>query len=237
MKNKFLFLPLMGYLFLSFCVSSCKKATFLKVDNNKVSTTIDGTSGNINIETDGKEVEVVHSPRWIKTSINEENTILNYTIELNTDRKLREDSIVLKSSDLTCAVYVKQTFKATYIKFDNDTVRFGRKGGTEQVSVEVDAASPLHVDNMNIAKVDGRKIIITMPETWERTGVTKVIKVSCDDITANLIVLQETKKCKRCGGSGFLNKPCSNCGGLGAHMCCMWTGKEMCPSCYGTGIE
>ena len=218
-------------------LTSCHKATFLKVDNNTVKTNIEGTSGDIKIETDGKKVEIAHAPRWVKATVNEEKTVLHYTVELNTDRKLREDSIVLKSSKLTCSIYVRQSFKATYIKMEPDSVSFPIEGGTVEVSVDVDADTPLSVDNMDIAKIEGRKIIITMPRTNSTRSKKKVVKVTCDDISTDLVVTQESGACARCGGSGFLNKPCSYCNGVGIWMCCGYTGKERCPVCNGSGLK
>ena len=215
--------------------TSCQKATYLKVDTDTIKATIEGTSGDIKIDTDGRSVIIEHAPRWINASVNEDHTALHYEVGLNVDRKLREDSIVLKSSDLTCMVYVRQTFKATYIKFDQDTVRIPRKGGSVEVNVEVDADSPLHINNENIAKVDGRTINITLPETYNPKGITEIVRVSCDDISADLCVVQEVKICNSCGGSGFGKKPCSYCGGIGLHACCNFTGKEQCPVCGGFG--
>lgn len=217
-------------------VTSCQKATFLKVDNNNVKVTVEGAKGDIKIETDGKSVDVLHSPQWVKTNINEENTILHYEVGLNTDRKLREDSIVLESSDLTCSIYIRQTFKATYIKFDTDTVTISRSGGSAEVNVEVDADTPLIVDDHAIAKVEGRKIIINVPETKSKWGLHKVLKVTCDDISANLTIRQESNVCSRCDGEGFLNQDCPVCNGSGAHMCCNYTGKKRCPNCGGSGV-
>lgn len=233
LKNKTIGLALM--LLTAFFIS-CQKATYLKVDTDTIKTTIEGTSGDIKIETDGNSVNIEHVPQWINASVNEENTSLHYEVGLNTDRKLREDSIVLKSSDLICMVYVRQTFKATYIKFDQDTVRIPRKGGSVDVNVEVDAGSPLHINNEEIAKVDGRKITITLPQTYDSKGTTKIVDVSCDDISADLYVVQEVKTCKSCGGSGFSKKTCSYCGGIGLHACCNYTGKEQCPVCGGLGF-
>lgn len=230
-----LLLPLMAsWLTLS---TSCSKATYLKVDKDSIQATITGTQGDIAIETDGKSVEVAHAPRWIKTSLNEENTTLHYEVTLNSDRKLREDSIVLKTSDLTQAIFVKQTFKATFIKLTPDTVKFAQKGGTADVTVEVDAESELTVDNQAIAKItEPRKVTITMPQSYSPKTVEKHIAIGCDDITADLTVIQETPKCKTCGGKGHLNKPCPICDGLGARVCCMYTGKAVCQTCGGSGI-
>ena len=221
---------------LASAVISCQKATFLKVDKSSVNATIEGTSGDINVSTDGKTIKVVHSPQWVKVSLNEEKSVLHYDVTLNTDRKLRKDSIVLECSDLTCAVHVTQTFKATYIKFDKDTVNLPIKGGTIEVNVEVDASTPLRIDNHDIAKIDGRKIIISLPANRSTRNIEKTLKVSCDDISADIKVIQEANVCRRCGGEGFLKEPCPECGGVGIHMCCNYTGRKRCPICHGSGL-
>lgn len=218
-------------------ITSCQKATFLNVDTSNVNTTIEGCSGDISISTDGTSVDIVHSPQWVKTSINEDLSVLHYEVTMNTDRKLREDSIVLKSSDLTCAICVTQSFKATYIKFDRDTIEFPRNGGTAEVNVEVDATTPLQVDNHELAKVDGRKITITVPKSKSKWGLFKELIVSCDDISAKLIIKQESGVCPTCDGEGFLNQPCPVCNGFGAHVCCSYTGKKRCPTCGGSGMS
>jgi len=215
-------------------MSSCHKATYLRVDNDTINVTLEGNSGNIKIETDGS-VEVAHAPQWAKTNINEENTNLHYEISLNTDRKLREDSIVLESSDLTCTIFVHQTFKATYIKFDKDTVTISKDGGMAEVNVEVDASSPLKIEDHSVAKTEGHKIIINMPANDGVWGKYKKLKVSCDDITAYLTIIQESNVCPKCNGEGFFNVPCPECGGIGLNMCCKYTGKKMCHACYGSG--
>ncbi len=53
---------------------------------DSIYTTISGTEGNVMIETDGGNVEVIHVPQWIKTNINENHDTLHYMVELNTDR-------------------------------------------------------------------------------------------------------------------------------------------------------
>lgn len=239
MRNKLLRV-LSGTMFLVLTATilvSCHKTTFLKVDKDIIKANLEGTSGDIKIETDGKKVEIAHVPQWVKVTVNEEHTELHYCVDLNTDRKLREDSIVLKSSKLTCAIHVRQSFKATYIKLEPESVSFPIEGGTVEVSVDVDADTPLSVDNMDIAQVEGRKIIITMPRTNSTQNKKKVVKVTCDDITTDLIVTQENGACARCGGSGFLNKPCSYCNGVGVWACCGYTGKERCPVCNGSGLK
>lgn len=236
MRNKKIIVAWLMLVAFALGFTSCQKATFLKVDNNEVHATLEGTSGDIKIETDVKSVEVIHSPQWVKTSINEENTILHYEVALNTDRKFREDSIVLECAGLSCTVHMIQTFKATYIKFDKDTVTISRSGGSAEVNVEVDASTPLTIDDHEIAKVEGRKILITVPKSNSKWGIHKVLKVSCDDISANLIIRQESSVCAKCDGEGFLNQTCPVCDGVGAHMCCSYTGKKRCPACGGSGI-
>lgn len=221
---------------LAVIVTACQKATFLKVDNENVNATIEGGSGDIPISTDGKSVKVVYAPQWVEASVNEGYTALHYEIALNTDQQLREDSIVLGSSDLTCVIHVTQSYKATYIKFDKDTVEISKDGGTVEVNVEVDATTPLVIDNNDFAKVEGRKIVITLPKNKSIRKVLKELKVSCDDISANLTVKQESNACLKCNGDGFLNQPCPECNGFGYHMCCNYTGRKRCPACGGSGI-
>ena len=216
--------------------ASCQKATFLKAETDTLRTTVSGSKGSIDIFTDGK-IELVHAPQWAGVTLDEKSETLNYEIGLNTDRKLREDSIVLKSSDLMWTIYVRQSFKASYIKFVPEKVVLPREGGTIEVKVEVDAESALTIDKPNRAEINDRKIIIKRGVNPSAKAVTEIIKIGCDDITANLTITQESNACSRCGGEGFLNKPCSSCGGMGAHMCCNYTGKERCPVCRGSGLK
>ena len=218
-------------------ITSCKKATFLKVDNDTIRTTIRGTEGDIKIETDGRKVEVAHAPQWIKTTVSEDNDTLHYVVELNTDRQLREDSIVLKSSDLTCAILVSQTFKATYIKFSPEEVTIPSKGGSVEVMVETDSEGTISTsDHSTIASVEGKKIIVTLPKNIGTRNNVYSIKVTCDDITEELKVTQGNSKCRACNGTGFSNRVCPECNGVGLHYCCQYTGKAICNVCGGSGI-
>lgn len=217
-------------------ISSCKKATFLKVENDSIQTTITGSKGFIKIETDGGKVEVTHVPDWIKANVNETLDTLFYEISLNTDRQIREDSIVLKSSDLSCKILVKQSFKATYIKFSPEEVTISSKGGSEEVTVDVDGEGELSIDHQDIAHVDGRKIIVTLPKNDEPNDKSYIINVSCDDISAILKVVQKNSKCTACNGTGYSNRICPICNGAGFHACCNYVGKEYCSVCNGSGI-
>ena len=233
MKTKSIILFVTAILMMS--VTSCKKATFLKVDNDSISTTIKGTEGDIKIETDGGKVEVLHAPAWVKTTINEAHDTLHYVVDLNTDRKLREDSIVLKSSDITCKITVSQSFKATTIKFTPEEVVIPSRGGTEEVTVEVDGEGALTIDHSDIARVEGRKIIITLTKNQEPKDRTFVINVGCDELTALLKVTQKNSKCPACNGTGYSNRTCPECNGMGYHYCCNYRGKAYCDVCHGNG--
>ena len=234
-QSLWMLLPIMASWLLF--VTSCSKATYLKVDKDSIQTTISGTSGDIAIETDGNSVQVEHAPQWIKTEINEEHTSLHYEVTLNSDRQLREDSIVLKSSDQKCVISVRQTFHATYIKTNPTEVTIPQTGGQAEVDVEMDSESPLVVDNTTIASVQDNKVVITLPENRGRRDLEQKLKISCDEESAEVIITQESNACKTCGGSGHLNKPCLNCNGMGAHICCNYTGKQFCPSCGGSGLS
>lgn len=233
MKTKSIILFVATILILN--VTSCKKATFLTVDIDSVYTTISGTEGDIKIETDGGNVEIVHIPQWIKTNINENHDTLHYVVELNTDRKFREDSIVLRSSDITCRISVSQSFKATFIKFTPEEVLVPSRGGTEEVMVEVDGEGALTVDHSDIARVEGRKIFITLTKNQELKDRTFDINVTCDEISASLKVTQKNSKCQACNGTGYSNKVCTMCNGAGLY-CCNYTGKEFCDVCGGSGV-
>lgn len=216
-------------------LSSCDKATYIKVDTDTISAMITGASGEIKVETDAKKVEVAYAPKWVNASYNDSLKVVQYEIGVNADRKLREDSIVIKCANMTHTILVKQSFKASYIKFNPSEASIPREGGTVEVEVEVDSEGPLSIDNQNIASVNGRTITIKMginPNTGKRN---KKITVKCDDITETLNVTQESNCCPMCGGEGYLDEPCHECGGEGLHYCCNFTGKELCPKCYGSG--
>ncbi len=234
MKTKSIILFVATILILN--VTSCKKATFLTVDIDSVYTTISGTEGDIKIETDGGNVEIVHIPQWIKTNINENHDTLHYVVELNTDRKFREDSIVLRSSDITCRISVSQSFKATFIKFTPEEVLVPSRGGTEEVMVEVDGEGALTVDHSDIARVEGRKIFITLTKNQELKDRTFDINVTCDEISASLKVTQKNSKCQACNGTGYSNRICPDCNGVGVHACCNYRGKAYCDVCGGSGV-
>lgn len=234
MKTRNIILFVTAILMMS--VTSCKKATFLKVDNDSIRTTIRGTEGDIKIETDGKKVEIAHAPQWVKATLSENYDNLHYVIDLNTDRQLREDSIVLKSSDITCRIYVSQSFKATYIKFKPEEVVVPSRGGTEEVEVEVDGEGALSIDHSDIARVEGRKILITLTKNDEPKDRTFVINVKCDDLSALLKVTQKNSKCTACNGTGYSNRTCPECNGMGYHYCCNYRGKAYCDVCQGSGI-
>lgn len=46
---------------------------------------------------------------------------------------------------------------------------------------------------------------------------------------------RRSAKCRRCNGTGHINRVCEICNGVGWNVCCKYTGKEWCPSCGGTG--
>lgn len=49
--------------------------------------------------------------------------------------------------------------------------------------------------------------------------------------------LAPAAKCRTCNGKGYFNQKCPECNGEGVHVCCDYTGKKRCPSCYGIGYK
>lgn len=49
--------------------------------------------------------------------------------------------------------------------------------------------------------------------------------------------LKLAKQCTKCKGQGHLGGVCPDCKGEGDEYCCNWTGKKLCPECYGVGYK
>lgn len=215
-------------------VTSCKKATYLRVDTDKIETTISGKSGDVKIETDVQKVELTHVPSWVKVSLNEAQDMLHYEITLNTDGKQREDSIVIVNGELTNTILVSQAFKATYIKLEPSTLEFPRNGGTMTCNVIVDSESAVTIDNHDIATVEDKVITVKLPKAGT-TDKQRQITVKCDEQEAILTIEQESNVCKKCGGKGLTSGTHRDCDGMGCGAC-GYTGKQVCSACLGSGI-
>lgn len=49
--------------------------------------------------------------------------------------------------------------------------------------------------------------------------------------------LVKAMKCASCRGTGTTGRRCPECNGQGVYACCLYTGKELCPKCWGKGYR
>ncbi len=112
-----------------------------------------------------------------------------------------------------------------------------RKGPGKNYAVE-DLSGGVHCD-MGKAQLDKGEIVWSKGEM--RNGFVHVYEADYHGCLGEGWVssqyLKSAIKCTACNGSGFTGRKCPECGGAGIFFCCYYTGKELCPYCYGLGFK
>ena len=245
---KKIFYALVCLLLLS--LSSCKKATYLRVNPEKVEINMEGGQQVVHVTTDGSW-DVVGKPEWVTFTQTDDELIVD--LEKNPTTKRRIDVIVLAAGDHSFNLPVTQFGEATYIKPSQSSLEFSKEGGTQTVGVDADGAVEVTCDgpfDVNLANS-----VLTVSASENTEGLKQgVITLKSGDITASLSVKQNGKVCSRCGGRGKIRCPychgtgwddsgpaaggyCWHCGGYGgSDMYGRYgSGRIKCPSCHGTG--
>lgn len=207
-------------------LSSCGggKATYLTFKQDAVKIGIDGGSGSVEFDCDGK-VDVVYAPEWVNVKVG--GSKLKYSIDNNTTGTLRKDYVVIKSGEFGHAIKFSQATNGSYLLLPK-----------AQVTIEKDGKG----GNLEVL-TDGSDVKVTCPEgvTYSynngvlsfsskgHKGSTKRLKatVTCNELSQNITIVQKGDFCNVCRGRGRVT--CSRCGGQGV----VFFPYDDCPRCWG----
>lgn len=244
---------------ISSCVlTSCQKATFLRASMKYITAKRGGESFKIQLVSDADNFKLEQAPEWAEAKIEGETLFVD--VPANSAQAERKDSIVVSCGGRRLTLPLTQSFKATYLKFDDGSsytsVTFTKEGGTKNINLKTDATQ-LRITDMEgvtTSYKEGQLTISTQANTGgQKTGT---ITLKADELTASIDVTIQNAICSRCGGRGKITCPrcggegmyqgsrywgCEDCGGSNPITEEGWlggipgSGRITCPQCHGTG--
>ena len=220
-------------------MASCKKATFITADKNVASISMKGGEDRIVMHSDANDYSVVYAPEWIETSV--EDSVLVCKAEPNKTSAQKKGYVIVANGDERLTIRVFQQTLATYLLLAYDTLRINSKGNESVLPVFTDG-SDVTVENCPegvTTEYTYGKLIFRSNGNDGKNKSTKVT-VSCDDQSAELLIMEMGNACEKCAGKGKIL--CPICRGSGVDYCPYRTCDECrgrlyvtCPTCKGTG--
>lgn len=217
-------------------------ATYLRTEPAAVQVTKGGGSCKIEIDYDGYIWVVNHKPDWV--DVKEYDSDFEINVNPNKTGQVREGSITIQSGKQLAQVVIKQNAYATVMKASETSFKFGRSGGSENISIETDGCewAAEYTNWMTVTKESDSELHIKCPSNSGeyRTG-TITVK---EDNACVIISISQTGDCNNCHGTGEIS--CGSClgmGGMGYGMFysnCIWCGgkgKIACGVCGGSGVR
>ena len=240
-------------------LSSCGGADKIEVSKDNVSFGIDGGENNVTVKADGSW-DVTECPDWVTAEVHDSLIVVKVNRN-DTGKMLKGDIILTGKENVTATIHVKQATKCTHITPESDKVEFDKEGGTKTVAVDTDGG------DLNLQVPDGFTATfddgtLTVNATANEAGTKRgEIKLTCEDQSATINVIQKGNLCQRCGGTGKITCPkchgkgytevyddpyyafygCKACGGGGYSYKAVdegyheGSGKIACPDCGGSG--
>ncbi len=215
-------------------------ATYLRTEPAAVQVVKGGGSGKVDIDYDGYIWTVNHKPDWI--DIEENDNDFKMSVSSNQTGQVREGTVTIQSGKLLAQVIVRQNAYATAIKASTTSVKFGKAGGTKDITIETDGCNweAEYTNWMTVTKESETELHIKCPSNSDdfRTG-TITVK---EDNARVIISVRQAGTCNNCHGGGeFTCNACMGTGSTGYGMFytnCMWCGgrgKTTCSVCGGSG--
>ncbi|MCQ2289171.1 MAG: hypothetical protein MJZ74_08745 [Muribaculaceae bacterium] len=189
--------------------TSCKKATYLKIEKDNISFTIKGGEDSVLVSCDA-DVIVKDSPEW--TDVKLDNATLIVTVGDNDDKAKRDGVITLESGDLQATITVTQDFQATHLEVSELEVKMSKEGGTHEVAVDCDGDVMVSAPGFVTATYANGKLHLECAANNEGTKKDSIM-LTAGEFTASLAITLEGSICKTCKGTGKVT--CSKCKGKG----------------------
>lgn len=120
-------------------MASCKKATFLTVDNETITVDNENITSSFVVHSDGTDISVVSSSSWILAVV--EDSVLHYNVCANQKNQPRKGEIIVACGDLQLTINIVQQKAATRLSVSPTNLEIPKQGGTLTVKVDTDADS------------------------------------------------------------------------------------------------
>ena len=235
---KALYIKFLGLVAIMMLASCGSKATYLKCEKEVIGINVEGESGKIEIECDG-DFNIAYAPEWIDVKVS--GSKLKYDVDKNKNDVLRSGFVVLKSGELGLALkFVQGVSKATYFVIPKKRASIDKEGKGDGLKVLTDGYN-VKVECPEEVSYSYDGGILTFSSKGH-SGKSKTLsaKVTCDEFSEKITILQKGDICATCNGRGYVR--CSLCGGGGWLYCpyrecnrCWTKGTTRCPSCGGSG--
>ena len=216
--------------------------TYLRMEPAAIQVAKGGGSGKVDIDYDGYIWTVNHKPDWIE--IDENDRGFEICVSANQTGQVREGTLTIQSGKHLAQVLVRQNAYATVIRASATSVKFGKSGGTKDITIETDGCNweAEYTNWMMVTKESETELQIQCSNNSDdfRTGT---ITVKEDNVRVTISVRQ-AGACNNCHGSGEYT--CNACMGTGStgygmfYTNCMWcggSGKMTCGTCGGSGVR
>lgn len=216
-------------------------ATYLRAEPGQIVAAKCGGVANVSIDFDGYIWNINHKPDWV--IINEHDHDFDLTFEANTSGIVRNGTITIQSGSHIAYVEVAQNGVATYIRPSVSSVKIGKNGGSETISVESDGTNwTVQYPQYLTVETNSNGFTINAPanDGDYRQGY---ITLSEDHVRLSLL-FEQGGRCPSCHGQG--SSMCYMCNGMGGSgygmyylSCGMCGGKGSisCSVCGGSGIK
>ena len=191
---------------------SCKQATIITPEKERVEFSIEGGEININVSSDGPW-EVKECPDWITAEILD--SILVIKASCNETNKVREGSIKLASDKAEATITVRQVTICTYINPEINEVEIDKEGGTVTVKIDTDGTPTIleTPEGFSVSYDSGVLTITASANDGASRHESILLSASPEQASTPIYVTQKGSTCPTCGGKGKIT--CTKCGGRG----------------------
>ncbi len=208
-------------------VSSCKKASYMNIDDEMVFMGVKGGEKDVVIHSDANHFKTLYSPSWTKVTY--KDSIMSVNFSVNDSKSLRKDYIIVANDEQKSSIPVIQATRASYFMTNDDQVTINKEGGPNELVVNTDGflVTADVPDNVKVEYQYG-KLLFSNEGNDGKTRKTK-IHVHCEDFDKEVLLIEKGNICGTCGGKGTV--VCEICHGSGMIYCPVGT----CPNCWGRG--
>lgn len=147
--------------------AGCQRATHITPQADTIRCDRPQTTDSLLVSSDGKW-EVAYRPQWMQVS-QPNDTTLRYQLSENRTRRTRQDSLVLRSGSLQCAICVIQGGVAKYVEVDDKPLVFRPEGEDRDIRIGTDGCF-IHVSCPDFITYYHHKGVIHLSVGQNRTG-------------------------------------------------------------------